>query len=497
MAPIKTAPPTKKQDPLHIYIIKLAISFFFMFLFGKIFPPFGTVTQMGMEVIGIFISIVLLCSWFDTAWVALMVLPALTLCGYTTASEFIGKMLGNTNIFQMIILLGLSYGLRVSGIGEVIAKWIITRKVLKGRPVLFLIAFYLAIYVSAIFLQYGAFFLGWEILYEILGLCGYKKKEKTSSILVIGVFSAAFLGYAALPMSGLIITMVATFNSLFAESGIEITTASYAAISLPVGLLMMPIQALGVKYIFRADLTGLRELDITQLGIKDEDLKVTKKQIIMVAAFFLAVFYAVLLSFLDKESGLGAWMNRLSQFGWFAIIIAAISIIRVDGKPVFETSKSLSQGVFWGPLLCTGAFVILGGALTSDVCGIKAGVEALLTPIFGDMSWVMFMLVAVAATVIVTNFLSNLAVGVVVLSLIAPFAVSYIPAGINPMVLGVAVIVSAMQGELTMSAGAYAPLLVCNDWINGQKDCFKYGFPMMFIYIVFGGIMYTLMGMIA
>lgn len=495
MAP-KVAPPAKKQDPLHIYIIKIVICFFFLFVFGKVVPPFGTVTKMGMEVIGIFISIVFMCSWFDTAWPPLIVIPALVMCDYITASEFIGKMLGNTNIFQMIILLGLSFGLRTSGIGEVIAKWIITRKFLKGRPVLFLMFFYWAIYISAIFLQYGAFFLGWEILYEILGICGYKKKEKTSSILVIGVFSAAFLGYAALPMSGLIIAMIATFNSVMEGTGFAITTASYAAVSLPVGLLMMPVQALAVKYLLRADLTGLKNLDIDALGIGADEMKVTKKQVILVLGFFLALFFAVLLSFVDKESGLGLWMNKLTQFGWFCVIIAVLSIIRVEGKPVFEATKSFSQGVFWGPLLCTGSFVVIGGALTADACGIKAGIVQLLTPIFGNMSWIVFVLLAVAATVIVTNFLSNLAVGVVVISLIAPFVVDFIPGGINPMVLGVAIIVSAMQGELTMSAGAYAPLLVCNEWINGQKDCFKYGFPMMAVYIIIGGILYAVQGLI-
>jgi sodium-dependent dicarboxylate transporter 2/3/5 len=492
----KAAPPVKKQDPLHIHIIKVLICFFFLFVFGKVIPPFGTVTAMGVEVIGIFISMILMCSWFDTAWPPLIVIPALVLCDYTTTSDFISRMLGNTNIFQMIILLGMSFALRTSGIGEVIAKWIITRKSLKGRPVLFLAAFYLAIYVSAIFLQYGAFFLGWEILYEILDVCGYKKKERTSSILVIGVFSAAFMGYAALPMSGLIIAMVATFNSVMEGTGYMITTASYAAVTLPVGIIMMPIQALAVKYLFRADLSGLKDLDIEKLNIGKDDLKVTRKQAILVIGFFLALFYAVLLSFVSKESAIGIWMNKLTQYGWFCIVIAALSIIRVDEKPVFEASKSFSQGVFWGPLLCTGSFVIIGGALTSDQCGIKDGIVELLTPVFGNMSWFIFVLLAIAATVLVTNFLSNLAIGVVVISLVAPFVVNYVSSGITPIVLGVGIIVSAMQGELTMSAGAYAPLLVCNEWINGQKDCFKYGFPMMAVYVVFGSIMYAIQGLI-
>ena len=43
----------------YVYVIDI-IAMFFMFVFGKIVPPFGPVTDVGVGMIGVFIGLVLL-----------------------------------------------------------------------------------------------------------------------------------------------------------------------------------------------------------------------------------------------------------------------------------------------------------------------------------------------------------------------------------------------------------------------------------------------------
>lgn len=53
------AMPKKKAEVPAVFWTKILIGLFFMFCFGYIVPPVGTITAMGMRVIGIFIGIIM------------------------------------------------------------------------------------------------------------------------------------------------------------------------------------------------------------------------------------------------------------------------------------------------------------------------------------------------------------------------------------------------------------------------------------------------------
>lgn len=485
--------PLKKQDSTVSYIAKLLVGLFFMFGFGYVIPPFGTVTKLGVQVIGIFIGIIWYLSWFEMTWPPLLAIPALVFTGYTTAPEFITSMLGNTTVFQMIMLMALCYAIRQSGAGKIIAGWFITRKFLKGRPVLFCCVFLWAFFIASIFLSYASFFLAWEVLGNVFQATGYKKREKFPILMIIGTYMAAWLGYCSLPIAGLQLAMVASFNSTMAGYGVVLDTATYILCGLIVGSAVTIVEGLSIRYLFRADLTRLANLDLEKMGIDTASLHFNKQQLLLLAAFFVGIGFSIVSSFVPKESALGVWMGTITLYGWFALLLPLLSWIKTEGKPVFSIGESLSKGVMWGAVLCTGAFVVIGGAITSDACGIKAGINALLSPLFGNMNWFLFMLFAVALTSVITNLMSNLSTGVVIITIIAPFVVNYMEAGINPSVLGCAITISAMLGMLTMSAEAWSPMLIGNEWIDSQPLILKYGSAMVGIYIIVATVLFALL----
>ncbi|MBT9779535.1 hypothetical protein GPL15_23945 [Clostridium sp. MCC353] len=486
--------PAKKQDSQAVYLMKLLVGLFFMFGFGYVIPPFATVTRLGVQVIGIFIGVIWFLSWFEMTWPPLLAIPALVFTGYIKTADFITSMLGNTTVFQMILLMALCFAIRQSGAGKVIAGWFITRKCLKGHPVLFCCVFLWAFFIASIFLSYASFFLAWEVLDNVFKVTGYQKREKLPILMIIGTFMAAWLGYCSLPIAGLQLAMVASFNSTMAVYGIELDTATYIICGLIVGSAVAVAEGLSIRYIFRADMSRLADLDPDEMGIDTSTLHFNKQQLILLFAFLIGIGFSIVSSFVPKESALGVWMGTITLYGWFALILTFLAWIKLDGKPVFNIGESLSKGVMWGAVLCTGAFVVIGGAITSDACGIKAGINALLNPLFGQMHWFIFMLFAVALTSIITNLMSNLSTGVVIITIIAPFVVNYMDAGINPSVLGCAITISAMLGMLTMSAGAWSPMLIGNEWIDSQPLVLKYGAGMVAIYIAVATVLFGVLG---
>ena len=488
--------PAKKQESTVSYIIKLAVGVFFMFFFGYVVPPFATITEMGIKVIGIFIGTIWFLSWFDMSWPPLLAIPAIVFSGFTTTSNFISLMLGNTTVFQMLALMALCWAIRESGAGKIIAGWFITRKFLQGRPVLFCCVFLWAFFFASIFLSYASFFLAWEILGNIFEATGYKKREKLPILMVIGTFMVAWLGYCSLPIAGLQLAMVASFNSTMATFGIQLDTTTYILCGLIVGSIVAIIEGLSIKYIFRADMSRLANLDLSKMGINKDELHFNKQQIILLIAFVVGIGFSIVSSLAPAESALKLWMNKITLFGWFSVILVALNWIKIDGKPVMSVGQALSKGVMWGAVLCTGAFVVIGQAITSKDCGITTAISQLLNPIFGDMNWFVFVQIAVAFTTIVTNLMSNLSTGIIIITIISPFVMNYVGAGINPSVLGCAIIISAMTGMLTMSAGAWAPMLIGNEWIDSQALVLKYGGAMAFIYIIIATLAFGALGLV-
>lgn len=467
-----------------------------MFGFGYVVPPFGSVTRMGVQVIGIFIGIILYLSWFEMSWPPLLAIPALVSTGYIGTTAYIGTMLGNPTVFQMIMLMALCYAIRQSGAGNIIAGWFITRKVLQGRPVLFCCVFLWSFFIASIFLSYASFFLAWEVLSNIFRVTGYKKRERLPILMITGTFMVAWLGYCSLPIAGLQLSMVASFNSIMATYGIEMDTTVYIICGLVVGSLVAFAEGLSFRYIFRADMSKLANLNLDEMGIDTTALRFNKQQIILLLGFVVGIGFSVVASIVPKTSALGAWMSTLTVYGWFALLMVVLTLIRIDGKPVFNLGESLSKGVMWGAVLCTGSFVVIGQAITSEESGIKEAINQLLNPLFGNMNWFVFILFVVALTAIITNLMSNLATGVVIITIVAPFAMNYADIGINPSVLGCAIVISAMLGMLTMSAGAWSPLLIGNEWIDSQVLVLTYGGAMVLIYIVVAALAFAILGLI-
>ncbi len=142
-----------------------------------------------------------------------------------------------------------------------------------------------------------------------------------------------------------------------------------------------------------------------------------------------------------------------------------------------------------------GIFSALGGALSSNDLGIKAWLTEILGPMFSNMSWPVFVLLIVVVCSVVTNFFSNMATGVIVASMTAPFAAAFADSGINVSVIGAAIAYSSMFAYLTYAAAGPAPILLGREGIE-TKFIWSKGLITLVIYIVVATVVFSLMGVI-
>lgn len=467
--------------------IYLIISLFFMFVFGRIVPAWKPVTQVGVQVIGIFIGVLfLMVTGEGMLMPGLLALVALVISDYSTTANLVNSLLGNSTSLMLISILPVSWALTASGTGLVLAKKLLTSKLAKSSPVVFTGCLLLGFLLSGQFLSpTSGVLLGFPLIDSITDVMGYKRDDEYPRFLILGAYITLVVSVAIMPQKIIIVSIVAAFNS--AMKAIPGYTWSYgthvivATISL---LIVTVIYPLGMKFLFRVDFSKLRSFDITKVeGMTKADCTFTKVQRVFVGAFSVGVIYSLCTALLPASWAVVKFLADISLPIWWFIILIFLSLVRVDGKKIVEMENAFKNGILWQMVIGVSALSLIGSALSSNDAGIQAWLAVALKPIFGAMNWPMFVLVAVFISVLVTNFISDTVAGVLVATFMAVFAGAYIKQGINVAVLTAAISIGASVAYLTPAAYVAAPMLLGRESHPGKWMWTK-GLYVFFLYII-------------
>ena len=114
----------------YIHIIIMFVIWFVV----KSLPPFAGITEMGMAILGI--TLALLYGWImvDLLWPSLFGFVLLQLSGYTTILGGLAAGIGNQSVLMVFILLAFTAGISQLGVSDMIASWLMQRKIFIGRP---------------------------------------------------------------------------------------------------------------------------------------------------------------------------------------------------------------------------------------------------------------------------------------------------------------------------------------------------------------------------
>ena len=218
--------------------IHFAIGCLIMFAFRMI--PVGVlpqVTEVGLQVMGIFIGTIYLWTTIDPLTSSLWAIVMLALSDLAPVGAVITAVFGNPVVVQMFFLMIFMGGLTNRRLTAYIGRWILTRKFIEGRPWVFTITVLVGAYVLSVFI--GAFapiFLFWPILYGVFEDVGFKKTDKFPRMLVLSVVIAALCGFPVPPYmaNGLALLgnyrgLLQNFPALAAMEGVMVSNGSYSS----------------------------------------------------------------------------------------------------------------------------------------------------------------------------------------------------------------------------------------------------------------------------
>ena len=447
----------KKFDKSYIHIIiGLAIMFAFRMIPVGVLPA---VTDVGLQVLGIFIGTIYLWTTIDPLSSSLISLVMICLSDFGAAGAVLQQAFGNPVVVQMFFLMIFMQGLTERKLTVYIARWIMTRKFIEGKPWMFVIAMLFGTYIMAVFI--GAFapiFLFWPVLYGVFADVGYKPGDKFPTIMLIAIVIASLLGFPVPPYMSNGLALLGNFRGLLANfpalAGTTISNASYFLACILNGAIEVLLVVAIMKYILKPDVEPLKQVTIEKLN-KNPLPPMNEGQKIyfglLIAFVFCMLFPSLLptwpiLSFLNENSFV------------VGIILCVIGIaVRVEDGPVLQMGPVMGNLSWPTYYLCLVA-VLIGSVLTAQSTGITPFLNTILSPIFKGMSGGVFAIVLVIGMIL------------------QPVVLTYCAqAGVNPAPLITLLIFTVLStAACTPAASPFAAMLFGNKQWLATGDVYKY-----------------------
>lgn len=459
------------------YYIFSAIGIAIMLFFGYL-PPFGTVTELGMKVLGIFIGAIWCFSTVGCFWPALLALILFGTSGLYeggVTATFAAAFGSDTWLFVLFVL-AFAAMINNSGASKVIANNMASWKFTKGKPyavswVLLTIAYVVGALISVT----PGIVITWAILYVMCEGYGYKPHDKYPTLMVIAITFAALMGQAALPFKAAPI-MYMNALSKATVGAVTVSYAQFALVAIPMTYLAGISPLLAMKFIFRPDVSLIKNSDFVFTSDETKFNSEQKIFMLFLAAFFVLLF---LPGIFTQAGGFIAWLKTIGNTAiCVLLLIIAGFVMKKNGTSFVNLAKTFKDGIPWETMMILAFAVVATSAMTNAACGIKDQIAAWLTPLFGEGTGMgLFIFLVILLSAVITNFIGNLIVGLMFVPIIVAFATS---AGISQNLV-VAIAVTTNMSLFLPSASPLAALLHSNTEWCSSNDIYKYSWPIVIV----------------
>lgn len=461
---MSTAAVKRDKTILHVIV------FFVIAALGWIIPAPAPITGEGMHLISVFIAAIYGWSVTTEVWPSLATLILIPFTGMVTLQEFLANSWGSDTVWFIVLLFVLVAFMEATGTTTYVAAFLMTRKFLAGHPwrlifMIFVVAWLLSTFCG----NFPGMLITWGFIYKICDVLGYKPFDKFANLLIFGVAVMGALSLSAVPWAN---NALVILNAYMATTGAQINYLHYLAYSVPFGLFSILGYLAICKYIFRLDVSKLKNLDPNIFG--SAELKLTPERKITLVALTALILILVVPSLLPAGNPIRWISDTLGLSMKAALVFLVLSLIKVKGEYVFKFGELATKGVPWNMVMMTCGIMTFVGLLGSEKAGIGAFLGQVLTPVFQGRSIIVFCLLTAAITVFITNFMINMVVAIIMITATLPICASL---GVDQLQIVYLITITCTIAFVLPPASAASCCLFANTkWVRA-KDVYKYSVP--------------------
>lgn len=461
---MSTAVEKKDKTILHVII------FCALAALGWIIPAPAPMTTEGMHLVGVFVAAIYGWTVTSEVWPSFF---TLILIPFTGLVDLNGALAigwgGDTTLFIVLLFVFVAF-LEVTGTTGYVAGFLMTRKFLVGHPWRLIFMIFLCAWVLSTFCgNFPGMLITWGFIYKICDVLGYKPFDKFSNLLIFGVAVMGALSLSAVPWAN---NALVILNAYMASSGEQVNYLHYLAYNLPFGLLSIAGFLLLCKFVFRLDVSKLKELDTNIFSANELELTAERKMALLSLGALILIL--VIPSLLPAENPIRILSNQLGLSLKAILVLFVMGLIKINGKRVFNFGELATKGVPWNMVMMTAGILSFVALLGTAEAGIGAFLGAVLTPVFQDTSVIVFVLLTLAITIILTNFMINMVVAVIMITATMPIAANL---GMDLLQIVYLITISCTIAFMLPPASAASCCLFANTkWVRA-KDVYKYSVP--------------------
>ena len=456
------------------------------FGFGPLVGEFHGVTQVGSNVIGVFLGVILMTvTTSQTFFASVSGILAMIWGGYLTADSAITGWLGSNSVAGVIFIGSLSVALQKSGLMDIFVKKFVSIPAFQHKPKLFLYALLIMDYFVAMFIGFiPMVILAFSMFESIRDMVGYEPKSATSRFILLGIYSSC-MGSFALPFKGVTLTINTMADNTMKTFGLRMSPLHFWITSVAVYVVYLLVYVFLLEPLFKCDLKPLRDLEASKIeAIQKIPDKMNARQHAIFWGFLIGVVYLIICNVVDTKNPFWGKFCFMGGFLGFLCILAILQLFRIDGEPIVNATKSMAEGAMWGTLVIVGCFTYLGNAMAAKDLGVRAFIMDLLKPLFGNMGLIPLCLICCIVVVFATNFCNGLPLVLAAYSGVLPFVCELsLKNGVNASVVAAMINLAANMAFLTYAGTIYASLLLNRPEID-QKWVWSKGIKAVPVYVI-------------
>lgn len=472
------------------YYVIVVLCLALMFFGGLIIPPFAPeITQTGMQILCIFVGMVILWSTVGgVIWPSILGVIALGLTPYTTVADAITTAISQSTLWQVMMCLALATAIAQSGAGEVVVRWALSRKIMRGRPLLFSFAFLFVLrMISAVSNPLGMILLCWAILESVAHILKRDLGEKWFRAMSVFGLCSCLCGDLIIPFKTWLTALWKAFGELM---GGDLNFMVWFFVVFIFGTLAELFFILYLK-VSKTDMSFLRDIDLEQL--KQGSTRLNLNQGAALGAMLAAIILGLSQYIFPAGSFPHQISTTLTMAGVFSVAVAILVLLKdKQGKPIMDFKKAMAPGAYWGSFFIIASAIPISSALLNEQCGFSAWLTNVLGPMFENSSTFQIYLLVMVVVTLLTNIASNAGIGMMFLPIVIPIAMA---SGTNPFVAGICCIMSANFGLLTPGASSAAALIYGSkeDLKLRTRDIMGYGWLFILFWFVCGAIAFPIL----
>ena len=433
---------TRKRPKNLFYYINTLVVFLLIFGIGAL-PPFGQITQLGMQILGIFVGTLYGWCTVGLVWPSIIAIIGVGLTSYCTVTESLSTGFGNEIPITIVVVYTLAAFMEESGLSGWLANWFISRKIGEGRPWMFTFLIFLAAYVlSALISLYATIIILWAIFYKICDQIGEKHGSKYTGMVIAGIVIICSLTGMIFPFKPFSVIVLG-----LAQNGIgttlEYNFVTWTVYNFLISFAMMVLYMVVCRFVIRPDMTKVKEAGAQYAYLRDAKMNRDEK-----IAFVVLIAFIVLLMLPS-------------------IVPESVPVKTKEGKAYVSIPELIKKGVNWELVILIAATMPLSNALEAEESGVLQTVIAWMTQVFSGLSATAFLVIITVLFILVTQVTHNLVLVMVFTPVLAQMGLNF---GANPLLVSFMIYYSAFTAFCTPAASSNAALIFGNaEWINTKQ----------------------------